>query len=156
MNNETVSETIRDRSDSEHEMVAVEDLQVGDRVDLERDPFADASGETSALLREAYQEVLEVEQETSDCVRVGFEFDAVGFPLGHKVRRQRRETIALEMLGLRVSLIEDDDGYPVICIDSSNQALEQGDDGAPQLRIYINDSLAVNDTPKYGGRTGQR
>jgi hypothetical protein len=143
------------RADSEHEMVAVEDLCEGDLVDLEGDPYADASGENARLLRESYQRVHGVEQETSECVVVGFDFDAVGFPAGHLVRRQRTETQALEFFGLRITLIEGDDGYPVVRIDSSDETPKQTDHGVPMLRVYVNDCLVSNDTPKHGGKIGQ-
>ena len=58
-------------------------LRPGDLVDLKGDQFAD-DGDNAALEYE-YSEVLGVEQETPDCVRVDFDFDAVGFPTEHKV-----------------------------------------------------------------------
>jgi|GEM_PF-5029081 hypothetical protein len=58
-------------------------LRPGDLVDLKGDQFAD-DGDNAALEYE-YAEVLDVEQETPNCVRVDFDSDSVGFPTEHKV-----------------------------------------------------------------------
>lgn len=65
---------------------AAADLQPGDMVDLEGDPFADPERSNIALDCE-YQIVCDVERETAGCVAVGFEgFDVIGFPPGHHLR----------------------------------------------------------------------
>lgn len=72
----------------------VQDLQEGDMVDLEGDPYADPEGEEPdcddcASRRDSYkyefEEVMGVEQETPDCVRVDFIMDSIGFPTDHQV-----------------------------------------------------------------------
>lgn len=61
-------------------------LVPGDRVDLEGDRYADPEG-NNAVLQCEYVEVICVEQETPECVAIGFEcFDMVGFPTHHKLK----------------------------------------------------------------------
>lgn len=56
---------------------------VGDRIDLEGDPFADPTSSNPSLACEL-AEVCEVTYETADCVAIGFDgFDIVGFPRYH-------------------------------------------------------------------------
>lgn len=63
----------------------IDQLQVGDLVDLERDRFADPTGEHDEFQFE-YYEVIEITHETADCIAVAFEgFDIVGFPPDHLV-----------------------------------------------------------------------
>ena len=57
-------------------------LRPGDLVDLKGDRFADGG---DAAFDYEYAEVLDVEQETPECVRVDFDFDSVGFPAKHEV-----------------------------------------------------------------------
>lgn len=64
-------------------LLPVKDLRPGDLVDLKGDRFAD--DDDNAALEYEYSEVLGVEQETPDCVRVDFDFDSVGFPAKHKL-----------------------------------------------------------------------
>lgn len=57
----------------------VEDLVVGDRVDLESCPYL--SSHNSAKFE--YAEVAFVERETRDCVVIGYEgIDHIGYPVG--------------------------------------------------------------------------
>jgi hypothetical protein len=74
----------------------VRDLQPGDRVDLEGDAFADPdyipSGEDApegymgSRFQFEFERVMEVEQETPDCIRVDFESGfSCGFPPDHLV-----------------------------------------------------------------------
>lgn len=70
--------------------VAVRDLQPGDLVDLEADPYADPDvvdpGNFSPFEFEL-AEVVEIEVETPTCTVVGFEaYGAYGFPPTHEVR----------------------------------------------------------------------
>lgn len=64
----------------------VSELRCGDRVDLQRDKYADPAGDKPELECE-YATVCEIERETPDCIAIGFDgFDVVGFPLGHMVK----------------------------------------------------------------------
>ena len=76
---------------------AVLDLLPGDRVDLQNDLFADpdghTGGESPAALECEFQTVESVVRETPDCVCVYFEgFDAVGFPVDHRVEVDGEQT----------------------------------------------------------------
>ena len=63
----------------------IDQLNVGDLVDLEGDPYADPNHTNPAFPFE-YAEVCEIERETPNCIAVGFEgFDVVGFPPDHTV-----------------------------------------------------------------------
>ena len=59
------------------------DLMPGDLVDLEDDPFAD-NGEHPEFEFE-FCEVIDVERETPDCVRVDFDNYSCGFPVDHEL-----------------------------------------------------------------------
>jgi hypothetical protein len=64
---------------------AARDIQIGDIVDLECDPFADPKGEHVQFECE-YQTVCSVEHESPECVAIGFEgFDIVAFPPDHRL-----------------------------------------------------------------------
>ncbi len=61
----------------------------GDIVDLEADKYADPDHD-NVLLQCEYVEVGFVDQETPQCVVIGFEsFDHVGFPTHHMLRVRR-------------------------------------------------------------------
>lgn len=64
--------------------VKVEDLLPGTFVDLEGDPYADPDKDNPVFPYEL-ERVHEVSLETPECVLVYFDFDAVGFPLGHEL-----------------------------------------------------------------------
>lgn len=66
-------------------LVMVSELREGDHVDLERDPFADPTGDNPSLGC-LYAVVASIERETTDCIVVHFdEHDSVGFPVDHHV-----------------------------------------------------------------------
>lgn len=73
------------RRDDAPAMVAVHDLQPGDKLDLEGDLIADPRGEEPALANE-YVVVAGVEEETADCIRVDGDNFACGFPHDHRVK----------------------------------------------------------------------
>lgn len=73
----------------------VADLQEGDLVDLEGDPYADPRRDHPEFEFE-YQEVLTVEQETPECVAVGFDFDVIGFPTNHVLTVMERDDESAE------------------------------------------------------------
>lgn len=63
----------------------IDQLEPGDRVDLEGDIYADPNGERVEFIFE-YETVETVERETADCVLVEFESGfACGFPPDHLV-----------------------------------------------------------------------
>lgn len=67
-------------------MVMAKDVKVGDLVDLEGDPYADPDSDI-LYFQDQYMEVGEVDQETPECVAIGFEgFDLVGFPTDHELK----------------------------------------------------------------------
>lgn len=79
------------------ELVPVSALREGDLVDLDGDPFTgggDADHESCLIALEfEYCVVAGVEQETPTCIRVDFDnWDSVGFPTDHFVRRAIKET----------------------------------------------------------------
>lgn len=68
----------------------VDMLRIGDRVDLENDIFADPDGYVSGPNNSShpefqyeFQEVLEIERESEDCICVYFNNFACGFPPDH-------------------------------------------------------------------------
>jgi hypothetical protein len=80
--------------------VKVQDLREGDMVDLEGDPYADAETDCEDcqtihdMFAYEFSIVFSVEQETPECVAVGFDHDVVGFPTNHTlfvVSRKERE-----------------------------------------------------------------
>jgi hypothetical protein len=96
------------------ELVAVEDLREGDSCDLQGDGYAQGEAFEIAAEFELF-EVIGVERETADCVRVDFEgADSVGFPPGHVLRTRRAPDLdALEAEGWSVENshgTEDPDG----------------------------------------------
>ena len=79
-----------DRYVNGHVERRVIDLRVGDRVDLESDPFADPEGYTHGPHNSANPEfafeflvVEHIARETDDCVRVDFNGFSCGFPPDH-------------------------------------------------------------------------
>ncbi|MDR6775690.1 hypothetical protein [Azospirillum sp. BE72] len=75
-------------------LVASSDLQVGDFVDLEGDPYADPRHDHPAFDC-LFMEVVDVERESETCVAIGFEgFDVVGFPPDHVLKVLRPATLA--------------------------------------------------------------
>lgn len=63
----------------------IEQLQIGDLVDLAGDQYADPHRSTPWLDYQ-FAEVVEIERETDYCIAVSFEgFDIVGFPPQHIV-----------------------------------------------------------------------
>lgn len=81
------------------ELVPVSALREGDLVDLEGDPYAgsvhdDPDHELCLIALEfEYCVVASIERETPVCVRVDFDnWDSVGFPPLHRVRRAARST----------------------------------------------------------------
>ncbi len=63
----------------------VRDLQIGQRVDLENDPWADPLGDNPGFPYE-YETVAAIEVETDQCTRVDFESGySCGFPPLHIV-----------------------------------------------------------------------
>jgi len=62
----------------------VDMLRPGDRVDLQYDPVANPNGSRFEFQFE-FSEVLCVERETADCIRVDFDNASCGFPSGHLV-----------------------------------------------------------------------
>ncbi len=67
-------------------MVMAKNVKVGDLVDLEGDEYADPDYDKTWMLY-LFAEVTDVEQETPECVAIGFEgFDLVGFPTDHELR----------------------------------------------------------------------
>jgi hypothetical protein len=71
--------------------IKVRDLRVGDRVDLEKDPFADPRSDNPSFSFE-YALVMDVEAETSTCVCVYIDgVDAFGFPPDHEIILAHRE-----------------------------------------------------------------
>lgn len=66
-------------------MTRAKNVKVGDLVDLEGDEYADP-GNDQPYLQDQYVEVIEVEQETPECVLIAFEgYGLVGFPTLHKL-----------------------------------------------------------------------
>ena len=66
-------------------------IQPGDLIDLEGDPFADPRRD-NCFLRCELALAMEVEQETPECVAIGFEgFDVVGFPTNHMLNVKGHE-----------------------------------------------------------------
>jgi hypothetical protein len=70
----------------------VGEVRPGQLVDLEEDPFADPLREHRRYEWELI-EVIAIEQETADCIRLDFDDDSIGFPAAHalKVLDQRTE-----------------------------------------------------------------
>jgi hypothetical protein len=66
--------------------ISVAELKEGDQVDLEGDLFADPK-RTNSLLQSEYAVVESVTIANENCIAVSFDFDIVGFPRGHHVRR---------------------------------------------------------------------
>lgn len=67
----------------------IDELKVGDLVDLEADVFANSNGEHPEYEFELAQ-VVEIERETPTCICVYFETGAVGFPPEHLVSVQEQ------------------------------------------------------------------
>lgn len=67
--------------------VPVEELQPGDLIDLEGDPYADP-GRAEIMFESEYAVVTEApELETADCTLVHTDAGSYGFPRGHRVPR---------------------------------------------------------------------
>jgi hypothetical protein len=68
-------------------LTQVRRLQPGDLVDLEGDPYAATQTEVWRTSDEyLYAEVIGIEQETPECIRVDFEsHPSIGFPTDHVV-----------------------------------------------------------------------
>ena len=63
----------------------IKDLQIGDLVDLEGDPYADPQRDNHWFQCE-YLMVNDVDHETPDCTAIWFEgWDCCGFPPSHEV-----------------------------------------------------------------------
>lgn len=76
---------IAGRSQRKSRFRRIDELRVGDMVDLEGDRFADPTRDKPCLEFE-YQTICEINRETPTCIAVGFEgFDIVGFPPDHTV-----------------------------------------------------------------------
>lgn len=72
-------------------LISVTEVQPGDLLDLEHDPYADTE-KTHASVSFLYAEVVGSEQETPDCVRIDFEgLDSFGFPTSHEVYLCQRD-----------------------------------------------------------------
>ena len=65
--------------------IKAKDIKVGMQLDLEGDCWADGADEPSLDLKFEYADVLAVERETPDCIRVETNVVTVGFPLDHLV-----------------------------------------------------------------------
>jgi hypothetical protein len=63
----------------------VEQLRPGQLVDLAGDPFADPHQDHPRYEWE-FMEVVEVERESPNCIRVAFEDDSIGFPPSHVLK----------------------------------------------------------------------
>jgi LmbE family N-acetylglucosaminyl deacetylase len=63
----------------------IDELQIGDLVDLEGDSFADPDRDPAKGFEFQYAKVEEIDRETPDCVVVWFDNDVVGFPPDHMV-----------------------------------------------------------------------
>lgn len=63
----------------------VADLTVGDLLDLAGDPYADPDPAVVSSLEFEYVEVLGIERETAECIRVDTNVDSYGFPPNHTV-----------------------------------------------------------------------
>ena len=57
------------------------------------------------------------------------------------------------VLGVTVSVMIGEDGYPVVQIDTDGE-LTPSEDGSPQLRVHVNDCCVLNDTPYADGAIG--
>ena len=76
--------TIPDRWISGNVQRRVDQLRIGDRVDLQDDPIADPDGRPEFECE--FEVVSETERETDDCIRVDFESGfSCGFPVDHWV-----------------------------------------------------------------------
>ena len=64
-------------------LMLMQELQIGDVVDLEGDRFADPDGSNDFLKYELVT-IEDIERETGDCTCIYFQdFDAVGFPVDY-------------------------------------------------------------------------
>ena len=63
----------------------VNELKIGDSIDLEGDKYADPNGDNVALASE-WQEVYSLERETPTCIVIETPYITVGFPVDHVVR----------------------------------------------------------------------
>ena len=71
------------------QLFRIDQLQEGDLVDLEKDPFADPKGDHPQFEDELYK-VVDITVETPNCIAIAFEgFDIVGFPPDHLVKVRR-------------------------------------------------------------------
>jgi hypothetical protein len=82
---------------------SVIDLRPGDRVDLEKDEYADPEvfpwSDGNPALQSEFQVVEDVKMETPDCVLVYFEgWDACGFPVDHRVKVDGEQVLPVFIL----------------------------------------------------------
>lgn len=68
---------IKDRYANGHAQRRIDQVRVGDRLDLQNDRYADPKG-----LR-GVETVRNIEHETKTCIRLDFDNLSVGFPLDH-------------------------------------------------------------------------
>ncbi len=66
----------------------IKELQIGDLVDLENDPFADPD-HSNPMYPFEYQTICAIEVENPDCICVYFDGSTCGFPTDHMVSVQR-------------------------------------------------------------------
>ena len=94
--------------DADTAPVMVDDVRVGDRLDLEGDPFADPKRKNTLLANE-FAQVMGVEHErvgSTTTIAISIEgFDTVGFPSGHSVIRRSPDPVKLETTGRTVGLV---------------------------------------------------
>ncbi len=74
------------------EMVLAQNIREGLKLDLEGDTFADPSN-SNRLLECELAEVIGVELETPECIRLDFEHGSVGFPIGHLLKVVNSERV---------------------------------------------------------------
>lgn len=68
-------------------LIRIDCLAVGDRIDLYGDPFADPDRDPMAAFEFEFAEVADIRPETPGCIAVMIEgFDLVGFPPDHLVQ----------------------------------------------------------------------
>lgn len=57
--------------------------------------------------------------------------------------------------GITVTVdISEEDGAPVIFIDTDSDLTPQAENGAPAIRVHLNDHCISNDTPLHDGQVG--
>ena len=71
-------------------MLPVNELKIGDFIDMEGDKYADPNGDNVALAYE-WQEVYSLERETPTCIVIETPYITVGFPVDHVVRVRESE-----------------------------------------------------------------